>query len=63
MPLEAYVHETAREMIDQDVAQLSERRTVITAFCMIIGVEDIIDDGEAALDLLQVEPDCHLIAA
>jgi len=52
-PLVAFVHETARELLESGHTHMAERRSIITAFCMIRGLENVLKSGADGLPAIQ----------
>eukprot|EP00966_Prymnesium_polylepis_P037877 878709-Prymnesium_polylepis.3 len=53
-PLVAFVHETARELLEGGHTHLAERRSIVTAFCMIKGLDEENRGGVDGLPAIQV---------
>ena len=54
-PLAAFVHETARELLEGglNTSSMAERRSIVTVFCMIFGLEEDIAMGIRGLPRVQ----------
>ena len=53
VPLCGYVHDTARELLEGGNTHFAERRSIVTCFAMILGLDDAIHSGAAGLPAIQ----------
>ena len=53
LPLVAFVHEAARESVRDGFTLVAERRSIVTAFCLIAGLEVALAQGVEGLQRIQ----------